>query len=124
GPHWQAAGELRLALPYCARCKRFQWPVRARCTHCLGALEWRQASGRGRIAAFSIVRRAVNRELEADAPYAVAFVALDEGVRLFTNLVGSPPQALRVGLRVRCRFEPALDPAVRVPVFELDETSP
>jgi uncharacterized OB-fold protein len=120
GPHWQAAADGRLALPYCSACACFQWPARARCRQCRGLLEWRQAAGRGRIAAFSIVRRAVNRELAADAPYAVAFVELDEGVRLFTNIVGPNPEALHVGLRVRCRFEPALDPALCVPVFEPD----
>lgn len=118
--HWQAAGEERLALPYCASCARFHWPVRAVCPHCGAAPTWRDAGGGGRIASWSIVRRAVNPELKDAAPYVVAFVDLDEGVRLFTNIVDAQPEALRAGLRVRCRFEAALDSAIRVPVFVIE----
>ena len=116
-PHWRAAVQGRLALPYCAPCQRFHWPVRARCPYCAGSIDWRDASGRGRIATFSIVQRAVNPELADDAPYVVAFVELDEGVRIFSNSVAVDPTQLRTGLRVRCRFEATLDAAGRVPVF-------
>ena len=119
-PHWQAAREARLALPYCESCVRFHWPVRARCPECRGAVTWRNACGLGRIATFSILRRAVNPELADDAPYAVAFVDLDEGVRIFANIVEVQPDALSIGMRVRCKFECALDAAVRVPVFALE----
>lgn len=115
--HWQQAAEGRLALPHCAACQRFHWPPRARCPHCRGEAEWRSASGKGRVVSFSIVRRAVNPELNDHAPYVVAFVELDEGVRIFSNIVGVEPEAVRTGMRVRCRFETALDAAVRVPVF-------
>ncbi|MPZ46996.1 MAG: hypothetical protein GEV05_27255 [Betaproteobacteria bacterium] len=133
-PHWQAAGDARLvrpdarlalrdarlALPYCESCRRFHWPARARCPQCRGQSTWRDASGLGRIATFSIVRRAVNPELAEDAPYAIAFVDLDEGVRLFTNIVDAQPDMLKIGMRVRCKFEAALDATVQVPVFALE----
>ena len=115
--HWQAAGEGRLALPYCGACARFHWPPRAACPDCGGEPSWREAAGTGRVSTFSIVRRAVNPELEEDAPYVIAFVELDEGVRIFTNIVDAEPETVRGGMRVRCRFEAALDTAVRVPVF-------
>jgi uncharacterized OB-fold protein len=117
--HCQAAGEGRLAVPYCGSCARFHWPPRAACPHCGGALTWRDASGTGKLVSWSVVHRAVHPELKDAAPYIVAFVELDEGPRLFTNVVGTPPEALRVGQRVRCRFEPALDPLIHVPVFEI-----
>ena len=115
--HWKAAGESRLALLYCAACAKFEWPPRARCPHCRGETSWRDVSGRGRIVSFSVVRRAVNPELADEAPYVIAFVELDEGARIFTNIVDIGAAEVATGMRVRCRFEPALDPAVRVPVF-------
>ena len=118
--YWRAAGEGRLALPYCASCARFRWPMSAACPGCGGALGFREASGRGAVASWSVVHRAVNPELKDAAPYVVAFVELDERVRLFTNVVDAAPEALRVGLRVRARFEVALDAAVQVPVFVVD----
>jgi uncharacterized protein len=120
-PHWRAAAEARFALPFCPPCQRFHWPVRARCPHCGSRIEWRDASGRGRVAAFSIVQRAVNAELASDTPYVVAFVELDEGVRIFSNIVEATPAQLRAGLRVRCRFEATLAAAGCVPVFVLEE---
>jgi uncharacterized protein len=115
--HWRAAAEGRLALPCCASCQRFHWPVRARCPHCTGSVGWRDASGRGRIATFSVVHRAVNAELAEDAPYVVAFVDLDEGVRVFGNIVEVTSAVLCAGLRVRCRFEATLDGGGCVPAF-------
>jgi uncharacterized OB-fold protein len=115
--YWRAAGEDKLALPYCASCAIFEWPPRARCRHCHGETSWRYASGGGRIVSFSVVQRAVNPELADEAPYVVAFVELDEGLRIFTNIVEVDAAAVTTGMRVRCRFEPALDAAVQVPVF-------
>jgi uncharacterized OB-fold protein len=122
-PHWQAAGDAHLALPYCESCRRFHWPARGRCPQCRGESTWRHSSGFGRIVTFSVVRRAVNPELAEDAPYVVAFVELDEGVRLFTNIVGVQPDMLAIGMRVRCRFEAALDADVHVPVFAPESES-
>jgi uncharacterized OB-fold protein len=118
--YWKAAAERRLALPYCVSCARFLWPVRAACPGCGGMLQWRDASGRGALVSWSVVYRAVNPELAQAAPYVVGFVELDERVRVFANIVDAPPESLRAGLRVRARFEPALDAAICVPVFALD----
>jgi uncharacterized protein len=63
----------------------------------------------------------VHPALKDAAPYIVGFVELDEGVRLFTNIVNASPEAVRAGMRVQCRFEETLEPAVHVPVFEIDE---
>ena len=93
------------------------------CPHCGADLEtgagWRQSRGAGVIASYSVVVRAVNPELHDDAPYVIAFVDLDEGVRLFSNIVDAKPEDIRSGLRVQCRFEPSLDPELWVPVFVL-----
>ncbi len=108
-------------LPYCTACEKYHWPLRAACPHCGAEAEsgagWREAKGGGTIASYSVVVRAVNPELKDDAPYVIAFVELDEGVRLFTNIVNAAPEELRCGQRVQCRFEPSMDPELWVPVF-------
>lgn len=115
--HFEAARDGRLVLPWCESCSSHHWPAKARCPHCDGEADWRQAHGRGTIASFSVVVRAVNPELKDDAPYVIAFVQLDEGVRLFTNIVDAKPEHLHIGQRVQCRFEPSMDPEMWVPVF-------
>jgi len=107
GTHWQAAREGRLALPWCASCARYHWPVRAACPHCGGVPVWRDASGTGTIAAWSIVRRAVNPELADATPYVIAFVELDEGVRIFTNIVDCDLDSVKVGQKVKVVFKPS-----------------
>lgn len=115
--HWRAAHEGRLEIPYCNACARYVWPPVRACGACGGTLEWRRCAGIGRIASVSVVRRAVDPALEGDVPYIVAFVDLDEGIRLFTNIVDADPASLACGQRVRCRFEPTTLADCAVPVF-------
>ena len=116
-PHWQAAKAGVLSVPRCRQCLRFQWPPRAACHQCGGALEWTACRGTGTLVSWSVVRRAVDPALKDAVPYVVAIVELDEGVRLFTNVVDTDPVALRVGTPVACRFEPTLNDDAWVPVF-------
>jgi uncharacterized OB-fold protein len=44
-----------------------------------------------------------------EAPYVVALIDLDEGVRLLSNVVGCPPERVAVGDRVRVTWEPLSD---------------
>jgi uncharacterized OB-fold protein len=55
-----------------------------------------------------------------DPPYVIAIVELAEqaGLRLTTNLVGCPPERVRIGMAVRVRFEAYED--VYLPLFEPD----
>jgi len=117
--HFEAAKDGRLVLPYCEACAKYHWPLRARCPHCDSSADpgWRAATGTGTIASYSVVVRAVNPELKDDAPYVIAFVELDEGVRLFTNIVDAEPEDLHCGMRVQCHFEASMDPELWVPVF-------
>ena len=73
--HWQGAAQGRLVLPRCSGCGRFHWPPRAHCPECRSPLAWHEASGRGSVASFSIVRRAVNEALAGDAPKALHMLA-------------------------------------------------
>ena len=51
-------------------------------------------------------------------PYNVAFIQLDEGLRMFSNIVGTPNDKLAVGQRVKVAFEQR-DEDLVVPVFEV-----
>lgn len=118
-PLWQSAREGDLVIPHCTTCDRFAWPPRARCLHCAGTMSWKKVTGNGAVVTWSVIRRAVDPALEDAVPYVIAFVELDEGVRLFTNLVDVDGSAgvIQEGLRVRCRFEASTNDAAWVPVF-------
>jgi uncharacterized OB-fold protein len=116
-PMWRAAAEGRLVLPFCTACARYVWPPRVGCAACAGALEWREAGGGAVLVSYSVVRRAVDPALKDSVPYVVAIVALDEGIRLFTNIEDAPVDRLRIGMRLRCSFESAVDGTTWLPVF-------
>lgn len=98
-PFWQAAGEGRLLLRGCTACGRCHHYPRSICPFCMSdATEWREAAGTGTVHAFSVMRR-------VPVPYAVAYVELDEGPLMLTNLVRTDLDALRIGQRVQVVFD-------------------
>jgi hypothetical protein len=108
-PFWQAAGEGRLLLRRCEACKRVHWYPRPICPHCGGATAWQEASGRGTIYSHSVMRR-------APEPYAIAYVRLEEGTTMMTNIVDCDFDAIHVGQPVRVVFVPR-EGAPPMPMF-------
>ena len=105
-PYWDGcrAGELRLQR--CTACGRMRWPPSVLCPECLTeGGEWTALSGRGRIWSFIVVHRPQHPAFFEDAPYNVAIVELEEGVRLHASIVGCPNEALAVGMPVEVVFE-------------------
>lgn len=116
-PHWKAAARGRLVMPFCADCGRSAWPPSRSCKACGSALVWKECSGEGAVASYSVVRRAVQPEWKEAAPYVVAIIELDEGPMLLSNVVDCEPARLHCGMRVQCRFVETTDPEIRLPVF-------
>jgi len=117
-PFWEAAKEKRLLLPRCNHCGCFFFPPSQRCRHCLSAdTGWTESRGTGRIYSFVVYHRAYHPAFEADIPYVVAIVELDEGVRLLSNIVAAPPENVRCDARVRVTFEQR--DGASIPMFEL-----
>ncbi len=102
-PFWDAAGRGVLLLKTCDDCGRPHWYPRTVCPLCGSTrLQWSESAGRGEIYSFSIVRRAAE-------PYVLAFVKLDEGPVVMTNIVDTPHDSLSIGMRTRVIFRPAAE---------------
>lgn len=111
----------QLLLQHCGDCSRWQFYPRILCSHCGGHdLHWRAASGRGRIATFTIVRHAVSPAYEA--PYVVALVDLEEGPRMMSHIVDCDPDRVAVAAVVIVSFENWSDD-LTMPVFQLELSS-
>lgn len=118
-PFWDGAKAKRLMLPRCNSCGQYWFPPSQRCRHCLAAdFAWKAAAGTGRIYSFVVYHRVYHPAFEDDVPYVVAIVELDEGPRLLTNIVGTPPEDVRCDARVRVMFED-MGLGVRIPKFEI-----
>lgn len=108
---WDAAARGELLVPHCADCGPYWYP-RPYCPHCGSAnTELRRASGLGTVYSLSITRRA------GPIPYAIAFVTLDEGVTMMTNLADCDLDSVRIGDRVEVVFKPT-DGGPPVPMFK------
>lgn len=105
-PFWAAAREHRLAIMRCRDCgKHFFYP-RELCPFChKAAVEWVNASGRGKIYSFTIARRPAGPAFKADVPYVVALVELEEGPRLMSNIVTKDVDRVRIGQAVTVVFD-------------------
>ena len=97
---WDGAAQGKLLLKKCLACNQVHYYPRAICPFCgSDRTEWQQASGRGSIYSWSVMRR-------AEAPYAIAYVTLEEGVTMMTNIVDCDLDGIRIGQRVRVVFMP------------------
>jgi uncharacterized OB-fold protein len=109
-PYWEGAAAGQLLIKHCTACGEFHHYPRSICPFCgSDRTEWRQASGRGTVYSFSVMRRAAE-------PYAIAYVTLEEGVTLMTNIVDCDLDQIRIGQAVRVVFKPS-DGGPAVPMF-------
>lgn len=120
-PFWDAARAHRLSIPRCRACGRHHFYPRELCPHCHSDdIEWTDVPGRGEVYSFTIARKPAGPVFEADVPYVIAMIALDEGPRMLTNIITDDVDSVRIGDRVRVRFED-VTPDLTLPKFVLDK---
>jgi uncharacterized protein len=109
-PFWDAAAEGRFLIKRCNACGKPHWYPRVICPFCFSEdTAWEESPGEGVIYTFSVMRHAQN-------DYAIGYVTLDEGPAVMTNFVDCDLDALRIGQRVKVRFQPT-EGGPPVPVF-------
>lgn len=109
---WQGVRAHELWIPYCRPCGAFFWFPRDFCPTCGSReVEWRQTSGRGKVYTFAIQYRAWHPGWANEVPYVTCLVDLEEGVRMFSNLIGvdPTPEAVRCDMQVEAVFEDVTD---------------
>lgn len=119
-PFWAAAKEERLVIQWCNACARHYFYPRTHCPRCGSSdVDWRDVSGRGRLVSYVINHRPMP-PTEDGGPLVIALVELDEGVRMLTNIVGTPaePDALPLDAPVHVGFQSRGEQTL--PVFHLD----
>jgi uncharacterized OB-fold protein len=107
--YWKRAAEGTLVLQRCVSCGAFQFYPRALCTACAGETEWVDASGRGTLYTFTVIRQNRSPAFAGLSPYAVGIVELDEGVRMMSNIVDCDVDQLEVGMALEVLLLKAAD---------------
>ena len=123
-PFWAALAEGRLDLPVCDACGHHIWYPRSWCPVCQhDSVTWTTMSGRGRVYARTIVHRSMG-DWAAAAPFVIAYVELDEGPRVLTNVLTDDPDAVTVDLPVQAVFVPVAEPRDGSPATHLLRFAP
>ncbi len=110
-PFWEAANEGHFLIKRCGECGKAHWYPRALCPYCFSAdTRWEESPGEGVIYTFSVMYR------NTPVPYAIGYVNLDEGPAVLTNFVDCDLATLKIGQRVKVRFQET-EGGPPVPVF-------
>lgn len=116
-PYFEGARNGKLMLMRCLACGAWRFPARDRCDRCWSTeTEWAQASGEGTLFSFVLMHQVYHPAFAREVPYNVAVVELAEGIRLTTNIVDCPNEAIHIGMPVQAVFEPVSD-TVALPKF-------
>ncbi|HEY5211163.1 MAG TPA: Zn-ribbon domain-containing OB-fold protein [Stellaceae bacterium] len=109
---WDAAATGQLLMKKCLACGELHYYPRSICPFCHSdRTEWLAASGKGTIYSYSVMRR-------VPEPFAIAYVTLEEGPRMLTNLVDCSLDDLKIGKPVTLVWKPS-DNGPNVPMFTL-----
>jgi uncharacterized OB-fold protein len=102
---WTGGETGRLMTTRCEECGFRTHPPVPRCPSCYSErVAPSPVSGRGRVYSYTINRQRWNPDLEV--PYVIAIVELDEqpGLRLLTNIVGTPVDEVAIDMPVEVEF--------------------
>ncbi|HEX4017728.1 MAG TPA: OB-fold domain-containing protein [Frankiaceae bacterium] len=126
-PYWNAAAEHVLTAARCANCRQLSLPPDVVCLHCGTTspdFAFEPVSGRGSVRAWTVVRQSFLPGFEADVPFVLVDVELDEQreLRLIGRLMDGIDAPLSLGARVVTAFEDVA-PGVAIPAFALEESA-
>ncbi len=113
---WDATKEHKLTYQVCDKGHTVFFP-RSHCPTCGSRnLESKTSEGEGAVYTYSVVRLNRHPLFAPLVPYAVAYVDLDEGFRIMTNIVDVDVDTLQVGERVKVAWEDQ-ESGVSLPLF-------
>lgn len=103
---WDSCRAGAMALQRCTACGRFRYPPRGVCPFCLSVdARWTAVRGTG-VVYVALVVYPRSRDPQ-QAPSSLVIVELDEGVRMWSSVVGCAPESVKIGDRVRLTYDEA-----------------
>ena len=116
---WSGAKHGKLRMQKCLGCGHVRYPISHVCPQCLSYdFAWADLSGRGEVFSYVVFYQVYNKAFEKDIPYNVALVQLEEGPRMYSNIVGVDNDAVKIGDKVEVVFDP-VTPDLSIPKFKL-----
>lgn len=117
-PFWEAAARREYMLKRCSSCKQFHYPPQNVCPHCLSSnTVWIRGSGYGKVYSYTITYQGGGPGYAEEVPFVLGIIELDEGVRVWSNVVGIDPKEVKVGMVVEAVFENVAGQGIAIPRF-------
>ncbi|MCY4366173.1 MAG: Zn-ribbon domain-containing OB-fold protein [Chloroflexi bacterium] len=118
-PYWESCRRGELLIQRCEKCGEYQFYPRGICANCWSddSIRWVQASGKGTVWTYTVTYQNRTPGFAEDVPYVLAVVELEEGVKMFTNIVDCNPREVTIGMPVEVTFVRATD-QITVPYFK------
>ena len=105
-PFWDGCKEHQLRFQKCKVCGHIRWPAAIICPDCHAKeTKWITAAGKGTVYSFTVYHQAFHPAFKDDIPYVTAIIALDEGPRLLSNIVGCAPDEVYCDMPVEVIWE-------------------
>lgn len=116
---WEGAKRGKICMQRCQDCGHIRYPISHVCPKCLSYnCQWTDLSGRGEVFSYVVFYQVYNAAFKDDVPYNVALVQLEEGPRMYSNIVGVDNDAVKVGDKVEAVFD-QVTAEVTIPRFKL-----
>jgi hypothetical protein len=102
---WEGTKQGKLLIQVCKDCKSKIFYPRKFCPECWsGNLDWIRASGKARIFTFSTAYSMVEPKFMDELPYTIAYVDLEEGIRMMTRIIDCKPEDISFDMDVEVLF--------------------
>jgi len=116
---WAATKNKQFKYQQCDQCNTIVFYPRNHCTGCTsGNLSWKVSTGAGTVYTYSVVRQSYHPFFRGKVPYVVAWIDLDEGPRVLSNIVNVQDLSrdVRIGMKVELVWEE--HEGLNIPLFK------
>ncbi|MFT4796715.1 MAG: putative OB-fold protein [Candidatus Azotimanducaceae bacterium] len=113
---WAGTKDKEFRYQQCADCDTVIFYPRRHCTGCTsGNLEWKVASGNATVYSYSVVRQSYHPFFRNLVPYVVAWIDLDEGPRILSNVMNVAAEDVEIGMKLKLEWEE--HESLNIPLF-------
>ena len=115
---WAGAKEGKLLVQHCRDCQANIFFPKKVCPECWSRnLTWIEAGGKAKVYSFTQMLDMVEPVFWEDLPYVIAFVDLEEGIRMTTRIVNCRMEDICIGMDLEVVFQP-LNDEIAMPCFQ------
>lgn len=114
---YKFVGEGKLMAAKCNKCGEVMLPPRPVCSKCFGKdMSWIEVKPEGKLLTYTVIHVAP-KQFEAQVPYAVGIVKLEDGPQLLGMIRGIEPDKLKIGMTLAVGFEKATSTQTQWPTW-------